>query len=211
MRTIRKCVICGCCKQKVEVPIMLSRYLGATGLDNRPCNEAELPVVQKCSRCGYCNFSIEGEIADKTRKVIASEEYQRHIKRVSDDEYGDKLQAMLLYLQSIQSRIYVYLLLCWHYEWKKDIEMACEMRRHAVQQMELAFRTESEIRVEEILIYIDCLRQLGRFEEAKETVESIETEVCKNLAEDQLLFQVYRYQKTLIEKGDAFAHTVAEV
>ena len=85
------------------------------------------------------------------------------------------------------------------------------MRRHAVQQMELAFRTESEIRVEEILIYIDCLRQLGRFEEAKETVESIETEVCKNLAEDQLLFQVYRYQKTLIEKGDAFAHTVAEV
>lgn len=70
MRTIRKCVICGCCKQKVEVPIMLSRYLGATGLDNRPCNEAELPVVQKCSRCGYCNFSIEGEIADKTRKRL---------------------------------------------------------------------------------------------------------------------------------------------
>lgn len=34
MRTIRKCVICGCCKQKVEVPIMLSRYLGATGLDD---------------------------------------------------------------------------------------------------------------------------------------------------------------------------------
>ena len=107
--------------------------------------------------------------------------------------------------------INVYLLLCWHYEWKKDIETAGEMRRHAVQQMELAFRTESEIRVEEILIYIDCLRQLGRFEEAKETVESIETEVYKNLAEDQLLFQVYRYQKTLIEKRDAFAHTVAEV
>lgn len=83
------------------------------------------------------------------------------------------------------------------------------MRRCAVNIMEELFVHGADL--EEILVYIDCLRILGRMAEAQEQITAIEELIEDNFPSDNILYKRYKFEQQLVLEKDRNAHYISEV
>ena len=112
---------------------------------------------------------------------------------------------MLRMPEELMQKIYIHLRLCWIYEDTGKNTEALRERTIAVEQMEESFREKqnSGIPVEEMMLYIDCLRQLGKWKEVKEIIGEVNSE--------HLIRRIFEFEKKAVEMHDQTPHNIGEV
>lgn len=110
-------------------------------------------------------------------------------------------------------KIYIHLRLCWIYEDTGKNTEALRERTIAVEQMEESFREKqnSGIPVEEMMLYIDCLRQLGKWKEVKEIIGEVDDEIKSQLNSEHLIRRIFEFEKKAVEMHDQTPHNIGEV
>lgn len=213
MKIIRKTRVCGCCGKKFEGVIPVSYYRNNYGLDNKPENPNDVPFIEKCPVCGYCSFSIEKRISEEGRKIVMSKDYQSVLNAGNEDETIRRLRAMLRMPEELMQKIYIHLRLCWIYEDTGKNTEALRERTIADEQMEESFREKqnSGIPVEEMMLYIDCLRQLGKWKEVKEIIGEVDDEIKSQLNSEHLIRRIFEFEKKAVEMHDQTPHNIGEV
>lgn len=208
MRQIEKKTVCGCCGKEIIQTVMISRYQSDAGLDGKPTNISALPLMQECKYCHYCNIDLGKKIPDKTKSVVMSAEYQNILKKDCMDTQMCRLKAAAYATEDRKVKWHLYLAVCWYME-MQDVIGAEEIRAQAVTLMEDTFQQSADL--DEILVYIDCLRILGRMAEAEEQIDAIEELVENNCPSDSILYRRYKFEKYLVLDKDRNAHCVSEV
>lgn len=62
-----------------------------------------------------------------------------------------------------------------------------------------------------MMIYIDCLRQLGEWEQAKMVVEDIGEDIQEHFNLKHLIRRIFEFEKKAIEIQDTAPHSIREV
>lgn len=60
------------------------------GLDNKPMDAENFPFIDQCPKCGYCSFSIEKNVDDRSEQLIRSEKY----KEILTTEYANEMRNL---------------------------------------------------------------------------------------------------------------------
>lgn len=209
MKKIRENVICGCCGEKTEVEIVQSIFIRDYGLDNKPQFSWQLPMIQECPYCHFCSEDISRSATEDIKNKVMLRKYQSAMKDTCSDEYDRKVRAAAELSDDVEDKIYLYLAACWNLEFHGQKEAADEMRKKAVALMEILFEEKSQF--EMVLMYIDSLRQLGMFDEAKETVESVRQAAENNLSRKDVSYAIFQFEKELLKISDSKAHMISEL
>ena len=122
-------------------------------------------------------------------------------------------RTMLRMPEELMQKIYIHLRLCWIYEDTGKNTEALRERTIAVEQMEESFREKqnSGIPVEEMMLYIDCLRQLGKWKEVKEIIGEVDDEIKSQLNSEHLIRRIFEFEKKAVEMHDQTPHNIGEV
>ncbi len=208
VKQIERKTVCGCCGKEIIQTVTISRYQSDIGLDGRPTKASALPLIQECKYCHYCSIDLGKKISDKAKSVVMSAEYQNILKKDYADMQICKLKAAIYATEDIRAKGYLYLVICWYME-IHNLQGAIEMRRCAVNIMEELFVHGADL--EEILVYIDCLRILGRMAEAQEQITAIEELIEDNFPSDNILYKRYKFEQQLVLEKDRNAHYISEV
>lgn len=200
---------CACCRKEADVAERVSAYIEDTGLDQRPKYEYLLSEIQECPNCHYCSFDIEEPVMEKVREEVYTEEYQSAIKDERFDIDERRLNAAIKLAEKDKEKADLYLNACWKQEFKGNKNTADIMREKAAACMEKMF--QEAVRFELVLLYLDCLRQLKRYEEATVLINEIEEHVIQNLEPDEIPYQVFCLEKKLIADRDHKPHMMSEV
>lgn len=211
MKITKKVKTCGCCGKCFEGLIVNSCYRGDYGLDNKPMQKDGYPLVEQCPNCGYCGFSIEKQVSEEIRETVKSEEYKKILEAGGENQDIYRLQAMLLLTDDLEQESYIHLLLCWIYEEEQKKIEALKERKTAASQMEKEFEEKPSVLVEQMMIYIDCLRQLGEWEQAKMVVEDIGEDIQEHFNLKHLIRRIFEFEKKAIEIQDTAPHSIREV
>jgi hypothetical protein len=178
------------------------------GLDTNPHNPATYERIVMCPSCGYCAERIEEPVSDVVRAAVASAKYKDFLSSAEMTETSKKL-SLSAYLaaragDNRAAGLY-YLMSAWSFEDDALDDMARSARSKSVKYMELYLNEQADISLATILV--DALRRLDRFDEAEETRATLEGYV----RQDAPAYRVLEYEKTLIQRRDAGAHTIDEV
>lgn len=198
MRTAVRNITCANCGKLFETEVKLSSSSRNFGLDGKPDNPDFLPVIYDCPNCGYAGYKIEGEkpvipvdlVIDRSNPYDA---YERALVLATSDDVKNHL--LMEY--------------AWRLEFDGKTDEARKVREHAVVQMEASIRKDP--RVELAFIYIDFLRQLGRFDEAEQTLNLISSVVTANAEKKPRFYKLFIFLQELIKKQDAAPHMISEV
>lgn len=202
-------VKCACCGADVRIEVLKSVYKKDCGLDQKPEYEYLLKTIDECPKCHYCSQRLDKAITENVKKIVASKKYQNIMNLQSDDERGRRIRAAAKLAENDAEKANLYLLAAWHYEWEKELKTALQMREKAIVHMEELLK--GQVPVATVLIYIDCLRQVGKFAEANEVINEIETAIEENLERNSVEYKIFQYEKELINHLDDAAHMVSEV
>lgn len=209
MRKIEREVKCGCCGKEIKVEDVLSMYIKDSGLDQKPLSAEFLVKINECPHCHYCSPDIENTISEDMKAIVFSEKYQEIMKSPGKDPEGRKIKAAIKISENNFIKIHLYLTLCWHLEFQGEMQRAEEIRKRAVSAMEEEL--EGEPSVELVLVYIDCLRQLGEFTKCRSVMDEIQDILYENLDEKDFLIKLFMYEKKLVEKLDKEPHLASEI
>lgn len=208
MNYVKQIVKCGCCGNSVEINKVKSRFRADYGLDNKPQYLREFPLISVCSDCGYTALNLEKELSQSYKTIVASEEYQKQVRSLSDN-VNDKIELALKTEYDDEARAYLLLLGCWYLEFNNKKIEALAKRREAVSYMEDSFENEYELKA--VIIYIDCLRQLKLFQDAMQAIQDLEDFLSENLDSEDIRYKLFMFEKKLIQLEDSTPHMVSEV
>lgn len=214
MKIIKRMKKCGCCGAEFEGEVCCSRYSGDHGLDNKPMDAENFPIIEMCPRCGYYSFSIEKAADDRVRTVVGSEEYKEILTSEYASEMLKALYAMLALTEDQKQQEYLHMLLCWVYENAGQKKEAVEERKLAVEQMERQYfnpDTKEAIPVEAFMVYFDCLRQLGEWGKLGKVIGEVEDDIRQHLKPEHLICRILEFEKNAIKNGDTAPHSIQEV
>ncbi len=198
MRISRVSVSCANCGVRFETEIRTSVSSRDFGLDGKPDNIDFLPVIYDCPQCGYAGYKIDGN------KPIFPEFFI-----VNRENPYDKYERALVLATSDDVRTHLLMEYTWKLEFDGKTEEALEVRERAVIQMERALNAKPVIEL--AFIYIDFLRQLGRFDEAEETLNSISPIVTADADKKPKFYQLFLFLQKLIKDRDNTPHMISEV
>ena len=212
---------CACCGNIVDSFDIESYYVSDSYLDGK-CNDFSLITeLKECPVCHYVNTDLENLISDDSVQIVKSHEYEKlflnEVQQETDSEVSATLKIVNIckayYMLSTDAytKIMSLLQLCWIYENAGNIAIAKEYRKIAISAFEDYFNEIIDIDIKDGLVYIDCLRQMGMFEDANETIEvmqpAFEGEVFTSPSE----YIIFVFEKRLIDSLDDKAYKLSEV
>ena len=211
---------CACCGNTIDTFDIMSYYVSDSYLDGKCNSHSLITELKECPICHYVNTDIEKLISPDSTQIVNSSEYVKLFQNEQDvdSEQFDTLKKVNLckayYMLSTDAydKINALLQICWIYENAGNISIAKEYRKKAISAFEDYFNEIINIEIKDGLVYIDCLRQMGMFEDANETIE-----VMKPAFDDGEVFTspseyiIYVFEKRLIDSQDDKAYKISEV
>lgn len=195
---------CGCCGTVFDAKVLCSYYnTSDIGLDLNPHTEAVFESIVQCPSCGYTSLAIQ-KPAFISRSQVAG--FCESTTRNFSDSIVQR--AVLGALIAEASKDYktagmLYLMSYW-----RTLGVAKEGDKHL-----LSKATENQEKylvenqdIDTAIVYIDCLRQLKMFEQAKETA----TDLAQYINDAHRL-SILEYEQRLIGRNDCAPHSLSEV
>lgn len=207
---VKKTITCMCCQKRYETKLLKGYLIDKCeniDLDTNPHNPAIYDRVLICPHCGYATSEPYSYVHDKTKKLVKEPNYQEVLNdRLYDTICKKLLLAAYLAVKNRDSReaAYDYLLAYWYMN-ENHICRAEKAREKAIKNFERYLGKNSDI--EAAMILVDLLRQSRRFDEAGETLTSLE----RFIQGKSIYEKIAVCEKKLIEKNDSGIHSLAEV
>lgn len=199
-------VNCACCKKNYSANILTGLYFNnSSGLDTNPHQPEIYDLFVMCPHCGYVTKNLRKHIDVDIEKIVNSREYQELFTDTSIPNTPKKLMLAAL-LSERQNKLreagYNNLQLYWYYLDLQDKKIS--FLDNAIKKF--SEYLENFVDIETAMILIDCLRQSERFDEAKETAESL----LQYITQDNYS-RIVNYELKLILNNDAEPHFQNEV
>lgn len=209
MKTVKRRAKCGCCGNEIEILEIDSLYIDDYSLEQCPKYQYQLEMVQECQWCQYCGWDIEKLIEDKTKWLVNSEKYKEYFKDNSENREIQRMKAAISITDDVKQKIQLCFTLCWYLEFENKLEEAKQVREKTVGLLEEELKEEPPF--EQVLIYIECLRRLGRFVECQSVIDEIDSLVEQKIDCEDITYMVFQYEKELIEMKDSDKHMISEI
>lgn len=207
---VKKTITCMCCGKKYEVNLLKGYSVednDMLDLDTNPHNPALFDRVLLCPFCGYATATPYSALPDEIKVIVNDANYKEVLNnRLYDDNCRKLLLAGYLSVKRRDAKEagYNYLLAYWYMR-DSGISGSERAREKAIKNFERYLLKTMDCEV--AMILVDLLRQSERFEEAKETVLSLESYIADNAE----LVRIAELEKKLILKKDSDIHKVGEV
>lgn len=205
---IRKPVVCKHCGKEYLANILSSTHqFRPSDLDLNPHNPAIYDEVIMCPHCKYVTTRIYEEVTKRKAQLVESEAYKKIWETLPFPNTVKKLLAAAYLEQNSENwrkAGHYYLKASWYLK-ERNVSEEKTMREIAVQCFKVYLEENQD--EECAILYIDCLRQLSRFEEAMEMTEFL----LPYLMEKEFLRKIVLYEQTLIKAKDSAAHSMGEV
>ena len=206
-----KCSVCGA--KSLQTVINSTNSMGRPDFDLRPpeMKRSTMPYwIQRCPKCGYCNYSIDEKI-DGSKKNIRTQEYLAELNDSGRTTLANSFAAAALLheLAGNYSKDADYLLCAaWDLDDADKKDEAMNARRRVLMLMEKADKSvvsEEKDVFETILVMADLYRRTGQFEKAAELADRH----IKTLKDENTL-KIMEFERELISKKDTNAHNLSE-
>lgn len=211
---------CACCGNVFDTFEIGSSFIAEGYLDGKNSGYNPFSELKKCPNCHYVNTNLEELVSDDVVDIVNSEEYKSLFRENNDsqnelsgqEDYRITIfKAFLMLNKDIKSRIDVLLQLCWAYEDMKKYDEARKIRKDVVSEFEIYLNSDSEIEVSDGLIFVDCLRQLGLFEEAANILNELEPAFDEEIFSHPSEYIIFIFEKKLVNKADNKPYKYSEV
>lgn len=209
MQKTKISVTCACCGHESQQSVMVSKYIKDTYLDGKPMNVGLLPIVMFCPECKYVAMDIHAPIDEKKKEFIKSDEYTRLLDDNDSNNY-DIAYALLGEGDSHAEQDAAFLQWsAWKHEFDEEFDVANHKKEELVVKLKTAI--EKAPRAELVLLCIEVLRQLSRFDECNEYLEAIEESMQANKDKQINFYKLFELEKKLIINRDSKPHFRSEV
>ena len=210
-RYLKKAITCKCCGNEYQGDVLMgfTTDRNVMDLDTNPHEPAVYDQIIQCPKCGYSALGYSKDVDEKTKELVGSEEYQAILQSNEGDRITPKLTCAALIAEKqkdYRAASYFALLQLWHLkEINADGSKQIEVRGKAIGYFEEYLTYNLDVNA--AMIMIDLLRQAKRFDDAMETVCSLESYITKN----EPLKKVAAFEKRLIHEEDYSDHKIGEV
>lgn len=206
MKKVKEEIVCGCCGHKFESVVVLSLQHRDFYLDGKPEYEHLLPDVTRCPNCQYVSVDIEDKVNTNIINTVNLTEYKDIF--ASSSEYVD-YDALVYLSDNSASKINNNLNYCWKLEFDGKQEEANTVREKTVELMRKEISENPQVDL--VLMYLDSLRLLARFDEAKKMLDEINSSIEENKDKLEQIYEIYCFEKKLIDNYDSKPHMISEV
>ena len=118
------------------------------------------------------------------------------------------ITKMLLLIANQEDSLNVILQYLWWTEFTGDSQ-GTQVRERAISLLKTIIDTKPLATY--VFTYIDLLRRNSEFDKAADILNDVSSSMEKNKEENKLLYQIYQYERRLIEAKDMAPHLVSEV
>lgn len=217
------CIICGA--ENDFFNLGSTNSFGSPDLDFRPAGMARYILIYEVQTCINCGFSApvisedfkeflskkqdeKREQLQKIKEIIVSEEYKEILKNEFFPDFSNSFLAASFIqekLGNFDSAFHLAMKAAWIADDNNNINAAEYSRIEALKLLDKT--TEGFIAgPTKLLLKIELLRRVSKFEEADELV----TQALIELQSDEKAMQIISFQHELIIKRDAAAHKIDE-
>jgi len=209
---IRKTVKCAHCGTEHSYETFRSYHVSNPGIDGKPYSPVLERTILQCPVCGYCGVKIDAPVSDAKRALLESPEYHQILADEQEDAQAKCLRAAAwLSRESGETAhaVNCWLLLAWHLEDAGNGEAARAARKEAAVSLRLLIRTDTN--AVPVITLLDCLRQLGEFEEASALASRLAVMAEEGVKPEEMLYRVIFFEKDRIAARDAAPYRMSEV
>lgn len=205
------CSICGI--EEEQTGIGSTNAFGSPDLDTRPPEMQRSTIhiwVQRCSGCGACARDLS-KIDASAGDVIKNSDYSAQLKDLQFPELANSFICKSIideHAGDFKSATWALIYAAWVCDDTGSAAQSITCRRRAATMLRKAEANGQEVTKQpraSTAILIDLLRRADAFDEAVEVIGKTE-----GTASGDVIAQVIRYQKRLIEAGGRDCHTIAE-
>ena len=199
-------VTCANCGKPVTIKVKLSFMSRDSGFDTKPAEKYLLRDIHQCPNCGYSGYDISKGSPTGYAYIWDPYDPSKTVYKnaiISTDDLGEKFDLLLNYT--------------WFLEFENRFDEAKEIRDQALKQLDKAMETEefvNNLNLEDMIglacIYIDSLRQLERFDEAKEDADALKEVIHENKP-NSYIEKVCDKLIEFINNKDAAPHMQSEI
>lgn len=206
MKKITRKIKCACCGHETEMEVNVSRNVNQAGLDGRPRYEWQLRPYQECPKCHYVFWDISRKTGEDVATLVSSDKYRKVLD--SNTNQSRYYEAMLLLIANQEDSLNVILQYLWWTEFTGDSQ-GTQVRERAISLLKTIIDTKPLATY--VFTYIDLLRRNSEFDKAADILNDVSSSMEKNKEDNKLLYQIYQYERRLIEAKDTAPHLVSEV
>ena len=206
MKKITRKIKCACCGHETEMEVNVSRNVNQAGLDARPQYKWQLRSYQECPKCHYVSWDISRKTGEDVATLVSSDKYRKVLD--SNTNQSRYYEAMLLLIANQEDSLNVILQYLWWTEFTGDSQ-GTQVRERAISLLKTI--TDTKPLVMYVFTYIDLLRRNSEFDKAADILNDVSSSMEKNKEDNKLLYQIYQYERRLIEAKDTAPHLVSEV
>lgn len=208
-RILNLSVRCAVCGQISEQTVVASRYISGHGLDGKPVGPAPEMSVMECPYCHHVAADLADPVSEAVRTYVHSDAYIHWYAAQTDPALRQLEGAALIAAQTdlaIAARWH--LAAAWYCE---EHAMPDRTEQNRRQYLEMILASGCKLTPDEMLPYLDSLRQLGRFEEARALAGQLQPAFARLFEEQDIHRKILQSEINLVDAGDAAPHMVSEV
>ena len=212
---------CACCGNVVDIIKYYDSNGRPTNMDGKGSANPLSKTLRECPICHYVNTDLEKKLSNIN--IVETDVYKK-LFQYTDEQKADKQFEFIQAVNRCQvyhdlidvsdpERIHALLQICWLYEDIGNTKKAIEYRKQATNEYYKFFKKHN-FRLSEVIICIDCLRQLGWFREAKHVIKVVNKDYfikrryLYSYGEEYILLL---FEKQLIEAEDSDPHCETEI
>ena len=207
-------ITCGACAHAFKHKALTStNTFGSPDLDTRPAEMQRSTMdtwIARCPACGYCSKDVQ-EYESQFAVVIQSPEYQAQLIDPGYPELTNTFICAAMIAEACDNSAdsgWAWLHAAWTLDDTKNKKLAREARSTAADRF-LAVLGRGEQFSEQDgaseLITVECLRRVGRMEEALKLIHS-----AKRASPPDVIEEILNYELALIESGDKKNHLIQD-
>lgn len=206
LNTSVRCTVCGKDSEQFET---VSRYLPDYGLDSKPFGMEANADLMECPHCHYLAPDLADPVSETVRGYVCSDAYTRWFAAQTDPGLRRLEGAALIAAQTdIAAAARWHLAAAWYCE---DHNMPDRARQNRRQYLEMTLDSGCKLTPDGMLPYLDSLRQLGRFDEARALAGQLQPAFARLYDEQNIHRRILLTEQHLIESRDEAPHLVSEV
>lgn len=206
-RVISVSVSCAVCGEKSKQMGAVSRYVPDHGLDSKPYGTSSF--LMECPHCHYIATDIATPVSETVRKYVNSSTYIHWFSVQTDPGLRKREGAAMIAAQiNLADAGRWRLAAAWYCE---DHNMPDKARENRLQYLKLTSQSGCKLTPDDMLPYLDSLRQLGMFEEAMTLAEQIQPAFARLYDKRDLHQLVLQQELNLIKARDISSHMISEV
>ena len=204
---VNRHLTCMCCGKPFEARLLKGFLSTEMGLDTCPHEPAAYDKIVMCPHCGYATSEPYTKADPAAAAIIESNVYKAIMENTAYDETVTKL-LLAAHIDEKTGKLrkatddYAYAF--WSLR-EQDAPQTAWAGGKLVTALEKYLNENQD--VERAMMLVDIQRQLGRFDDARETLGFLEGFIQDN----ELLLKVAELERKLIGYGDSTPHMMSEV